>query len=114
MAEVSVIAAATKTSWQVSEPDGINLVGIFAEVIKGSEPTTTRLSDFDDIDELIELLKDRQNSICAYGTREGDGGTCDCKYTNRMFLSQDFELKGEQTGCCELRAAIQILEKIRG
>lgn len=62
---------------------------------------------------LIEQMKDNQHRVCAYGTREGDGKTCDCKYTPRMFLSEDVVLRGETTGCCELRAAIQILEVLR-
>ena len=62
---------------------------------------------------LIEQMKDNQHRVCAYGTREGDGKMCDCKYTPRMFLSEDVVLRGETTGCCELRAAIQILEVLR-
>ena len=63
----------------------------------------------DPMTRLIEQLKDEQQKLCAYGTREGDGKTCDCKYTRRMFLSEPFNLRGEITGCCEVRAAIQIL-----
>lgn len=114
MAEVSVIVGGSKTSWEVSEPDGINLIGIFAEVIKGSEPTTTQLSDLTNIDELIEDLNDRQNEACAYGTREGDGRTCDCKYVLIVPGANPSALfHGENTGCCELRQAIRVLELLR-
>lgn len=71
------------------------------------------LSDIGDLDELIEELTDRQNGACAYGTREGDGKTCDCKYTARLFLGGDVNLGGERTGCCELRAAVQVLKAMR-
>jgi hypothetical protein len=67
----------------------------------------------DTLTPLIEQLKDEQHKVCAYGTREGDGGTCDCKYTRRLFLSEDAMLRGETTGCCELRAAIQVLETLQ-
>lgn len=113
MAEVTVIAGDIKTSWEVSEPDGINLVGIFHTVIKGSTPITTKLDQAHRIEVVIEELKNQQHAVCAYGTREGDGKTCDCKYTDRMLLGESFEFRGERTGCCELRAAIQILEKMR-
>lgn len=62
---------------------------------------------------LIEQMKDNQNRVCAYGTREGDGKMCDCKYVPRMFLTGPIELRGESTGCCELRRAIQVLEHMR-
>ena len=63
---------------------------------------------------LIEQMKDNQHRVCADGTREGDGKMCDCKYTPIwMFLPEDVVLRGETTGCCELRAAIQILEVLR-
>lgn len=44
---------------------------------------------------LTELLTDEQEERCAYGTREGDGRTCDCEF--------------EMTGCPELRSAIWVL-----
>lgn len=55
----------------------------------------------DEMDALIEALKDEQAARCAYGTREGDGRTCDCKYG-----APTFGLRGEMTGCPELRAAV--------
>lgn len=54
--------------------------------------------------DLIEQLKDEQNKLCAYGTREGDGRTCDCKFGATIALG------GEVTGCPELRTAIWVLE----
>lgn len=53
----------------------------------------------------IEWLKDEQHRRCAYGTREGDGQRCDCKYPRPNQEHQSDEV----TGCCELRAAIWIL-----
>lgn len=72
-------------------------------------PGEVHMPGGDPMTRLIEQLKDEQHKLCAYGTREGDGQTCDCKYTRRMFLSEPFNLRGEITGCCEVRAAIQIL-----
>lgn len=53
---------------------------------------------------LIEGLRDEQSRRCAYGSRDGDGRTCDCKYASplRPWAS-------EATGCPELRAAIAVL-----
>lgn len=59
--------------------------------------------------ELIEALKDEQHERCVYGTREGDGRTCDCKYNPYPFR-HPFKGRGEVTGCPELRAAIRVLE----
>lgn len=64
---------------------------------------------YDAFESLIEQLKDQQHKACAYGTREGDDKTCDCKYLRGWYLSDPAVLVGEATGCCELRAAIQIL-----
>lgn len=72
-------------------------------------PGEVYMPNGDPMSRLIEQMKDEQNKLCAYGTREGDGRTCDCKYTRRMFLSEPFNLRGEITGCCEMRAAIQVL-----
>lgn len=54
-------------------------------------------------EELVEALKDEQASRCLYGTREGDGRTCDCKFYN------PFGSNGEYSGCAELRRAIWVL-----
>lgn len=62
------------------------------------------MTDFD----LVEMLKDKQHELCAYGTREGDGKTCDCKFAQ---FPGDL-LSGEKTGCAEMRKAIWTLEEI--
>lgn len=67
----------------------------------------------DPFDRLIEQLKDEQHKRCAYGSREGDGRTCDCKYMPPMFMSDHFVLRGEVTGCCELRSAIWTLQLLQ-
>jgi hypothetical protein len=54
--------------------------------------------------ELIERLRDEQSARCLYGTREGDGRTCDCK-----FGAPTFGVGGEMSGCPELRTAIWTL-----
>lgn len=57
---------------------------------------------------LLESLRDAQQARCAYGTREGDGRTCDCK-----FGAPTFGYKGEMTGCPEIRQAIWALDPTR-
>lgn len=59
-------------------------------------------------EELIEALKDEQNARCAYGTREGDGRTCDCKFGIGLI---GYVPRGEATGCAELRQAIWVLTR---
>jgi hypothetical protein len=54
--------------------------------------------------DLVEVLRDEQAKHCSYGTREGDGKTCDCKYANPLR-----PWNPEATGCPELRAAIWVL-----
>lgn len=61
------------------------------------------------MDDLIEALKDKQHQVCAYGTREGDGRRCDCKYGAHF---KPIVFRGEFTGCAELRAAIRVLEAL--
>lgn len=63
---------------------------------------------------LIEQIKQLsiilQSSLCAYGTKEGDGHMCDCKYS-----SDGKTLKGfphEESGCAEARKIIWNCEKI--
>jgi hypothetical protein len=53
---------------------------------------------------LLGWLADEQAARCTYGTREGDGRTCDCKFGVPVF-----GFGGERTGCPELRAAIWTL-----
>lgn len=55
-------------------------------------------------DELVERLRDEQHKRCAYGTRDGDGQTCDCKFP---LLGRPNS--SEMTGCAELREAIRVL-----
>lgn len=57
-------------------------------------------------EELIEAMKDEQERRCAYGTREGDGRTCDCKFGIPGSTKYG---QGEITGCAELRRAIWML-----
>lgn len=58
------------------------------------------------ISDLIAQLLARQQYLCAYSTREGDGRTCDCKYNP---LPGIIPSRGEMTGCPELRQAIRAL-----
>lgn len=55
--------------------------------------------------DLIDLLTDEQARRCTYATREGDGRTCDCKFT---FPGHPHG--GEQNGCPEMRSAIWALQ----
>ena len=41
-----------------------------------------------------------QAALCAYGTADGDGRTCDCKFVQTGYFT------GEQNGCCEARQII--------
>lgn len=84
-----------------------------AEHYADRAPGAVHMPGGDAMTRLIESMKDQQHKLCAYGTREGDGATCDCKYTRRMFLSEPFNLRGEITGCCEMRAAIQVLVRLQ-
>lgn len=92
---------------------------IFVKAVEDEEhyanraPGAIEMPSGDPLSRLIEQMKDQQHRLCAYGTREGDGGTCDCKYARRMFLSEPFNLRGEITGCCEMRAAIQVLVRLQ-
>lgn len=105
---VTVQVDDTTFAWQVPDAVAAQLVRSFTEVVGlgDGQPVS-------DVETLIEQLKDKQLSLCAYGAREGDGRTCDCKYLNPLIRSQ-IKLGGntEVTGCCELRAAIQILEAL--
>lgn len=58
-------------------------------------------------DELIEALTDEQHRRCGYGTREGDGRRCDCKYGLLPWILTP--PGAETTGCPELRDAIRVL-----
>jgi hypothetical protein len=58
------------------------------------------------IDEAIKYARSLQAGACCYGTKQGDGRFCDCK-----FLSGEKFSGGEQTGCCEARALVIFLEK---
>lgn len=55
--------------------------------------------------ELIQSLKDIRSNLCAY---MGGEHFCDCKYL--MGLKK---LSGEKSGCCELRMAIRLFEKMK-
>lgn len=77
--------------------DRVGLIGIFTRPL----------------DELAEFLTNMQASVCDYGTRDGDGRTCDCKfgYTPR---SKFLPSKGgfEQNGCPELRQAARMIKAL--
>lgn len=64
--------------------------------------------------ELLDGLLALQHNLCAYGTNEGDGGTCDCKYDLNLeaFGGPAFTSRHEVTGCPEMRAAIRVLGKL--
>ena len=61
-----------------------------------------------DPQQVIEVLKRIQHDACAYGTTDGDGRTCDCKFGGN-YLEKGNSWT-EQTGCPELRQAIRTLE----
>jgi acyl-CoA reductase-like NAD-dependent aldehyde dehydrogenase len=52
--------------------------------------------------EAEELLTDLQENSCVYGTRDGDGKPCDCKYGGLRPSS-------EVTGCAEYRQAARLV-----
>lgn len=64
--------------------------------------------------QLIDALRVKQHELCAEATIDGDGQGCDCRYNpgikNLNMLRPG--LRGEITGCCEMRAAIRILEAL--
>lgn len=43
MAEVSVTVGNQKTSWDVPDADGVQLIGIFGTVIRGADPIVTTI-----------------------------------------------------------------------
>lgn len=62
---------------------------------------------------VIEGLKALRRHLCGYArpgmTDEEDIHTCDCKYPGGI---TPIKITGEHTGCCELRCAISILERM--
>lgn len=71
-----------------------------------------RLLDFQGIsnqDRVMQLLVHEQHVRCAYGTREGDGRSCDCKFGLGQLNSLS---QGEHNGCPELRMAIRAMQGI--
>ena len=58
---------------------------------------------------LLPVLRDMQNQRCVYGTTEGDGRMCDCKYGWTPGTRNS-----EQTGCPELRQVIRTIEAQEG
>lgn len=54
-----------------------------------------------------------QKAACAYGTIEGSGGRCDCKFLDENTIT--FSLRCgdiEQTGCCEARSILWEINKL--
>jgi hypothetical protein len=62
------------------------------------------------IKDMIKYAKTLQKSLCAYGTTEGDGRKCDCKFSKTGELGHKFSESG--CGCAEARAIIYGLEKL--
>jgi hypothetical protein len=67
------------------------------------------MSEEKKIKEIVEGLKTIQHLLCAYGTKEGDGRVCDCKFVTPEWA--EMYGKGEHNGCCEIRTAIWFIEK---
>lgn len=53
---------------------------------------------------LLANLRAFQAEACCYGTKEGDGRMCDCKFSSPMYAKSS-----EQTGCPEARMLIRML-----
>lgn len=120
MTEITMNIKDRIIKWDVPDVVGVQLMQTFVQVMGPAKE-----SDVESVEELeglvpppgvgtekirpetIEELKDLQNSFCAYGTREGDGKTCDCKYNPALDM---MPFRGEVTGCPELRSAIRMLE----
>lgn len=58
--------------------------------------------------DLLGALRVFQAEVCAYGTREGDGRRCDCKFLGMIGTKPG----SEQTGCAEARTLIAMLAAI--
>ena len=60
-----------------------------------------------------------QKKLCGYGTTNGDGKPCDCKFfvftdtiDEQISGKESMNAHGEKTGCCEARSIIRYLEEI--
>lgn len=62
----------------------------------------------ENIDEAIEYAAELQKRQCCYGTTEGDGRPCDCK-----FLQGPNQGSSEATGCCEARGLHRFLTLLK-
>lgn len=62
------------------------------------------------IGEALSYARRLQEGACCYGTKEGDGRHCDCKFLRE---GQMLSRSGENTGCCEARALIIFLEGLK-
>lgn len=67
----------------------------------------------ENIDEAIEYARGLQSALCCYGTTQGDGRPCDCKYFVGYENAKYTGLSGEKTGCAEARALIEYLEDLK-
>lgn len=68
----------------------------------------------DNLDKMLVYARMLQASRCGYGTKEGDGKQCDCKYLSMEDgppprTAKQKRWLGEQNGCCEARALVQYL-----
>ncbi len=64
---------------------------------------------------LLDVLLTKQHELCRYGTTDGDGRTCDCKYDPNLDMFAGRQLFGrgsEINGCPEMRAAVRIMRKL--
>lgn len=60
------------------------------------------------INKIIEYASALQKGLCAYGTIEGDGKKCDCKFGIEPFNSRMVE----ENGCCEARKIIWLAKEL--
>jgi len=58
--------------------------------------------------EIRECAVTLQSSLCSYGTTEGDGKKCDCKFASNGKLGNKHSEDG--CGCAEARAIIWFLD----
>lgn len=61
------------------------------------------------VEPVIDQMRRLQKATCAYGTAEGDGMTCDCKF---LRSDDSIRLGSEENGCCEARNAIRELSRL--
>jgi len=77
---------------------------------KGNYTPGTETKGKKKIRQIRDMASILQRSLCAYGTVEGDGHRCDCK-----FSYNNQTLKGyphEESGCAEAREIIRICNEL--